>query len=143
MICIYQGAAFVAMNTADCPKFQKLSVEDRWAETKKRRLCLCCLKANHSSTVCRRKKACGKDDCQRRHHPLLHEINNPSTKLTTATTPGAASTTTSSSTSPIASTSRQGDAAVYVTMTDVDWNPIQPQIRLVVSQLDLHVSPSS
>ncbi|CAG4946653.1 unnamed protein product [Parnassius apollo] len=56
---MFQGGHFLV----DCQKFQKTSVQDRWATVKKSHVCFKCLQEKH------RKRAA---PCKRWHHHLLH-----------------------------------------------------------------------
>ncbi|XP_026738352.1 uncharacterized protein LOC113501423 [Trichoplusia ni] len=53
----------------ECRKFQKSSVQDRWAAVKKSRVCFKCLQGRHRKEMCR-KPPC--KTCKRWHHHLLH-----------------------------------------------------------------------
>ncbi|CAG4948680.1 unnamed protein product [Parnassius apollo] len=60
-----QGGYFLV----NCQKFQKTSVQDRWATVKKSHVCFKCLQGKH------RKESCEKPpckECKRSHHHLLH-----------------------------------------------------------------------
>ena len=55
---------------ASCPKLSAMSVVERTAEAKKRRLCFNCLRGGHNVKMCRSASRC--KSCGRRHHTLLH-----------------------------------------------------------------------
>ncbi|KAB0797907.1 hypothetical protein PPYR_09115 [Photinus pyralis] len=52
-----------------CPEFLKLSVQNRWVEIKKLKLCANCFRPNHFNTECR-SSYCRK--CNRNHNTVLH-----------------------------------------------------------------------
>ncbi|CAG5033121.1 unnamed protein product [Parnassius apollo] len=60
-----QGGHFLV----DCQKFQKTSVQDRWATVKKSHVCFKCLQGKHRKESCK-KPPC--KECKRWHHHLLH-----------------------------------------------------------------------
>ncbi|CAG4941826.1 unnamed protein product [Parnassius apollo] len=60
-----QGRHFLV----DCQKFQKTSVQDRWATVKKSHVCFKCLQGKHRKESCK-KPPC--KECKRWHHHLLH-----------------------------------------------------------------------
>ncbi|GFY54297.1 uncharacterized protein TNIN_496521 [Trichonephila inaurata madagascariensis] len=53
-----------------CPKYKKLSFNDRVELVKTNNFCFNCLLRNHKSSACKSKYSCGM--CQRRHHVTLH-----------------------------------------------------------------------
>ncbi|CAG5044003.1 unnamed protein product [Parnassius apollo] len=53
----------------DCQKFQKMSVQDRWATVKKSHVCFKCLQGKHRKESCK-KPPC--KECKMWHHHLLH-----------------------------------------------------------------------
>ncbi|CAH2108828.1 unnamed protein product [Euphydryas editha] len=53
----------------DCQKFQKASVQNRWATVKRSHVCFKCLQGRHRKESCR-KPPC--KQCKRWHHHLLH-----------------------------------------------------------------------
>ncbi|CAG4936261.1 unnamed protein product [Parnassius apollo] len=53
----------------DCQKFQKTSIQDRWATVKKSHVCFKCLQGKHRKESCK-KPPC--KECKRWHHHLLH-----------------------------------------------------------------------
>ncbi|XP_017461425.1 PREDICTED: uncharacterized protein LOC108354765, partial [Rhagoletis zephyria] len=63
---------------ADCQRFIKMTVPDRWTEAKRHHLCFSCLHAGHSTRDCRRRKTCTLDGCKRVHHKLLHDSTQKS-----------------------------------------------------------------
>ncbi|XP_038116949.1 uncharacterized protein LOC119769121 [Culex quinquefasciatus] len=60
---------------ANCSKFSKLCLDDRWKLVKEKRLCRRCLVA-HSRWPCK-SDPCGVQGCQKKHHPLLHYEQAP------------------------------------------------------------------
>ena len=64
-----------------CDKFQKMSVEERTDEVKKKRLCFNCLNRNHMVAECKSAKC---KECDRKHNVLLHRPprNDSTTNLT-------------------------------------------------------------
>ncbi|CAH2109180.1 unnamed protein product [Euphydryas editha] len=53
----------------DCQKFQKASVQNRWATVKRSHVCFKCLRERHRKESCRRPPC---KQCKRWHHHLLH-----------------------------------------------------------------------
>ena len=62
-------------NLIDCPKFEKISFQDRKQFARKGGICYHCLKYhNDPPNLCKFKKNCNK--CNYQHHPLLHNPNH-------------------------------------------------------------------
>ena len=55
----------------DCPVFQNLSVDERWAVVKKNNLCRKCLMTHHTNT-CKKPNGTTCKQCPKNHHYLLH-----------------------------------------------------------------------
>lgn len=57
-----------------CPLFHAYKLADRYKVIKTKRLCVNCLRPNHSVEKCLSKSSCSK--CMARHHSLLHDLEN-------------------------------------------------------------------
>ena len=57
-----------------CPQLLNINQNDRADAVREKRLCLNCLRDNHSTKQCR---ASGCRTCSKKHNSLLHFINNP------------------------------------------------------------------
>ena len=64
----------------NCPKFQKLSVEDRLKEVRKNNLCFGCFGGRHCQNDCRWNKQCGTNGCRKYHHAMQHKVWNGTTE---------------------------------------------------------------
>ena len=56
-----------------CPKFQALTVQDRWKSVTQSNLCYCCQGKNHVLQNCREARSCGINGCQKLHNRFLHK----------------------------------------------------------------------
>ncbi|XP_075150561.1 uncharacterized protein LOC142224663 [Haematobia irritans] len=76
-----------------CPKFLKMSHENRFAEIRKSNMCRNCFSKVHTARNCKSKYACS--ICHKRHHTLLHkgeeapstQQSNPSSDLNPTSAP--------------------------------------------------------
>ncbi|XP_075150510.1 uncharacterized protein LOC142224614 [Haematobia irritans] len=74
-----------------CPRFLKMSQDERWATIRKSNLCLNCFSKVHTVKNCQSKHSCF--HCKKRHNTLLHKISdtaqkgNPNTNTSSAPTP--------------------------------------------------------
>lgn len=66
-------------STEKCEKFNSFSVNKRWEEVRKRKLCVSCL-GQHWVRYCKNRKECQIDGCVRPHHKLLHKASENSIK---------------------------------------------------------------
>ncbi|XP_050313723.1 uncharacterized protein LOC126748497 [Anthonomus grandis grandis] len=60
-----------------CKKFIDLSINDRYSEAKRLKLCTNCLRPGHLNMNCKSKHFCR--TCKRNHHSLLHQLGSPRT----------------------------------------------------------------
>lgn len=60
-----------------CPKFQAMSVEQRWSEAKRLKICYNCLDAGHFAKRCLKPPYC--KDCTTKHSKLLHRATSTKT----------------------------------------------------------------
>ena len=61
-------------DSAECPEFNRKTIDERWQTVQASKLCFNCLRPSHSkhfSKICRQPK-CSIADCGRRHHKSLH-----------------------------------------------------------------------
>ena len=64
-----------------CPKWLKMTIQQRWDQVKARKLCSNCLAPGHTTDVCRSRYRCG--ECQQQHSSTLHQQTAPSVTVLT------------------------------------------------------------
>ncbi|XP_045499411.1 uncharacterized protein LOC123697038 [Colias croceus] len=67
-LCCGRDHAMVA-----CPRYAKLSVDERWALVREKGACFKCATKRHRRSYCRA-KPCGVNQCRRPHHSSLHDV---------------------------------------------------------------------
>ena len=55
-----------------CPKFERLTVDERWNWVTKNKVCFCCLSPDHSRKNYDRRVGCGRNGFQLKYYWLLH-----------------------------------------------------------------------
>lgn len=64
------GICSLPHDIVKCPKFKKLTAEERFAAAKEKKICIQCLSSSHTVRQCKSSTRC--QQCQRPHHNLLH-----------------------------------------------------------------------
>ena len=64
-----------------CPKWLKMTIQQRLDQVKARKLCSNCLAPGHTTDVCRSRYRCG--ECQQQHSSTLHQQTAPSVTVVT------------------------------------------------------------
>lgn len=70
--CLFCSGEHLSTN---CNRFLKLSMDDRYATARDKKVCFRCLSSTHWSNRCKLTKSCIK--CSGRHHTLLHRQTEP------------------------------------------------------------------
>lgn len=60
-----------------CARFIDMSVDERFATARRKRLCFRCLESDHMSRDCSKNWSCMYEGCNIKHHKLLHDVNKP------------------------------------------------------------------
>lgn len=84
-----------------CPEWKKLSVSERWALAKERKMCYRCLDNTHLAKNCPNSEECKIDGCDRTHHRDLHNPGKSATSNNTATAKQTYVTTNQQDSQPI------------------------------------------